>query len=134
METTIFEKIIAREAPAHILCEDEQVIVILDIFPSTTGQSLVISKKKVDYFFELERPLYQHMLEVAQRIARASDAALGAMRTCMVVEGLEVPHAHIRLYPLITPPLSIASGPRADDAVLADVCRRIQAALATTKK
>lgn len=98
--TTIFTKIINREIPAHILYEDDQCIVILDAFPSVAGQSLVIPKQEVDYIFELTEDYYQHLFAVAKRIATASDTALDTERTCLVIEGFEVPHVHIKLYPM----------------------------------
>lgn len=97
---SIFTKIIAREIPAHVIYEDDICIAILDIFPSVKGQSLVIPKEETDYIFTLDASLYEHIFAVARKIARASDKALGTERTCLVVEGFEVPHVHIKLYPM----------------------------------
>jgi len=101
-EKTIFSKIIDREIPAHILYEDELCIVFLDAFPAVEGQTLVIPKQQVSYVFDLKEKLYQHIFSVAQKVAKALDHAFGTERTCLVVEGFEVPHVHIKLYPLTT--------------------------------
>lgn len=100
MSVSIFTKIINRELPAHFLYEDEHCIVILDKFPAVKGQSLVIPKKDVDYAFDLDDDTYIHLFKTAKLVARASDKALAAERTCLVVEGFDVPHVHIKIYPM----------------------------------
>ena len=99
-DKTIFEKIIDRELPAHIVYEDELAIAIMDIFPSVAGQVVVIPKKPLSYIFDLPDDLYGHLLAVTKRVAKALDTAFDTSRTCVVVEGFEVPHVHIKLYPL----------------------------------
>lgn len=99
-EKSVFTRIIEREIPAHIIYEDDICIVILDAFPAVDGQTLVIPKTPVDYIFNLDNEIYTHIWTVAARVARSLDTALAAARTCVVVEGFEVPHVHIKLYPL----------------------------------
>ncbi|MEX0931034.1 MAG: HIT family protein [Candidatus Paceibacterota bacterium] len=98
--TTLFSKIIAREIPAVFLYEDEQCVVVLDKFPGIMGQSLVIPRKEVGYIFDIDSKLYRHVFDIAKKIAKATDAALRVDRTCLVVEGFEIPHVHIKLYPM----------------------------------
>jgi len=98
--STIFTKIINREIPGQFIYEDEKCVVIMDKFPVVEGQSMVISKAEVDYVFNLDNDTYAHMFAIAKKIAQATDAALGTERTCLVVEGFEVPHVHIKLYPI----------------------------------
>ena len=97
--STIFTKIIEGEIPGHFIYEDDICVAIMELFPNVEGQSLVILKREVDYAFDMTDDEYQHVFSVAKKIAKASDKAFGAERTCMVVEGFEVPHVHIRLYP-----------------------------------
>ncbi len=99
-EKTVFSKIIDRELEAYILFEDEQCMVILDVFPALPGQALVIPKKPVAYLFDLEDDLYHHLFSIAKKVAIALDTTLHTERTCLVVEGFEVPHVHIKLYPM----------------------------------
>jgi len=98
--TTIFSKIINREVPAQFVYEDDICVVIMDKFPVVAGQSLVVSKREVDYLFDLPDGEYTHMMTIAKRVALASDRAYQAVRTCLVVEGFEVPHSHIKIYPM----------------------------------
>lgn len=130
MSETIFSKIIRREIPAHFVLEDDVCVVVMDKFPSVKGQTLVIPKKEVDYIFDLDDATYQHLFKIAKQIAKASDAALKPKRTCLAVEGFEVPHVHIKIYPVtdisrgLGPYLS--AGEMADDADLADLAESIK--------
>ena len=99
-EKSIFTRIIEREIPSHILYEDDACIVILDAFPAVEGQTLIIPKVQVDYIFDLDEATYQHLWKIAARVARGLDTTLQTSRTCVVVEGFEVPHVHIKLYPM----------------------------------
>lgn len=98
--TTIFSKIIAREIPAQFVYEDDVCVVLMDKFPAVVGQTLVISKREVDYIFDLPDEDYSHLFMIAKKIAQASDKAFGTIRSCIVVEGFEVPHVHIKIYPM----------------------------------
>ena len=133
MSTSIFTKIINREIPGHFIYEDEHCVAILDKFPVVKGQSLVIPKKEVDYAFDLDDDSYIHMFKTAKKIAKASDEALGAKRTCLVVEGFDVPHVHIRIYPMMSTDKSLGEfmsmGDEAGDEELALIATQIQAAL-----
>ena len=133
MSASIFTKIINREVPGHFLYEDEHCIAILDKFPAVKGQSLIIPKEEISYAFDLDDDTYLHLFQVAKRIGVASDKALGAERTCLVVEGFDVPHVHIKIYPMQDTKTALGAimpqGQEADDAELAVVATQIQAAL-----
>ena len=100
MSESIFTKIVKREVPAEIIYEDDHCIAIMDRFPMVKGQSLVIPKEEIGYAFDLDDDTYIHLFKVAKKIATASDKAFDAERTCLVVEGFDVPHVHIKIYPL----------------------------------
>lgn len=131
--SSIFTKIINREIPGHFIYEDEFCVVILDKFPAVKGQSLVIPKKDIDYAFDLDDDSYIHLFQVAKKIAKASDRALNAERTCLVVEGFDVPHVHIKIYPLKNTKEALGAimpkGKEASDEELSIVATQIIAAL-----
>ena len=133
MSESIFTKIINREIPAHFIYEDNDCVVILDKFPAVKGQSLVIPKKEIDYAFDLDDDTYLHLFEVAKEVGTASDKALNAARTCLVVEGFDVPHVHIKIYPMASTEkaLGIVMHETAEetDENLAVVATQIQAAM-----
>lgn len=133
MSESIFSKIINRKIPGHFIYEDENCVVILDKFPAVRGQSLVIPKKETDYAFDLDDDTYIHLFKTAKKIAKASDRALNAKRTCLVVEGFDVPHVHIKIYPMMDDGKALgehmAMGEEASDEDLAIVATQIQAAI-----
>lgn len=97
---TIFEQIIAREIPGFFIYEDERCVAIMDKFPAVPGQVVVFPVQPVDYAFALDDDTYHHLLTVARVVAAALDTVFQTERTCLVIEGFEVPHAHIKLYPM----------------------------------
>jgi len=133
MSESIFTKIINREVPAQFIYEDDQCIAILDKFPAVQGQSLIIPKKEIDYAFDLDDETYIHLFEVAKKIGKASDKALNPMRTCLVVEGFDVPHMHIKVYPVPNKDKALGilmhETEEATDEELTVVATQIQAAL-----
>lgn len=129
MSDTIFTKIIKREIPAEIIYEDEHVIIIPDKFPSMDGQTLVITKRQVPYIFDLDDVEYRALMDAAKRIALALDRAFGTIRTCAVIEGFEVPHVHIRLYPCKTPTLTLSPRREASDEEMKTVAEKVRTAL-----
>lgn len=130
--STIFTKIINHEIPGHVVYEDEICVVLMDKFPAVLGQTLVIPKQEVDYLFDLPPATYHHLFEVAQKIAKASDIAFNTIRTCLVVEGFEVPHVHLRLYPMTKKESlghTMEKQQEASDAVLAKQAEKIKTLL-----
>ncbi|OIP77407.1 MAG: hypothetical protein AUK16_01960 [Parcubacteria group bacterium CG2_30_44_11] len=133
MSTSIFTKIINRQIPAHFVYEDENCVAILDKFPAVKGQTLVIPKKEIDYAFDLDDDTYIHLFRTAKLIAKASDKAFAAARTCLVVEGFDVPHVHIKIYPMSDTKTALGNilpnGKEATDEELTIVATQLIAAL-----
>lgn len=115
---TIFSKIIDREISAEIIYEDEHTIVIPDRFPSMLGQLVVINKRPVPYIFDLNTNEYQALMATVKRVAQALDLVYDTLRTCVVIEGFEVPHVHVRLYPCRTEELVLKPRTEAGDEEL----------------
>jgi len=107
---SIFTKIINREIPAAFVYEDDVCVAIIDKFPETVGKTLIIPKKQVDYIFDLDDETYQHLFEIAKKVSKALDKTFKTERTCLLVEGFEIPHVHIKLYPVKEKKLIIAGG------------------------
>jgi histidine triad (HIT) family protein len=96
---TIFTKIIRGELPAYTIAENDKFIAFLDINPLTLGHTLIVPKKEIDYFFDLDDDILSEMNVFAKAIARALDKTVDCERVAIVVLGLEVPHAHMHLIP-----------------------------------
>lgn len=99
---TIFTKIINGEIPCYKIAENDQHIAFLDINPIAEGHTLVVPKKEIDYLFDLPDFLLNDTMLFAKKVASALDKSLKPLRTGIIVEGLEVPHAHVHLVPIYT--------------------------------
>ncbi|BDS15438.1 HIT family protein [Aureispira anguillae] len=98
---SIFTRIVNGEIPCHKIAENEHFLAFLDIAPVAKGHTLVIPKKEVDYIFDLEEELYIGLHLFAKRVASAIEKTIHCERIGQTVLGLEVPHAHIHLVPLL---------------------------------
>ncbi len=132
MDSCTFCRIIAGKLPAEMLVEDSTSVAFLDKFPLTRGQVVIASRRHIDYLFDLPDDDYTHLFWVAKRVAKALDRALGAKRTWLLVQGLEVPHNHIKLLPIYEGKflnLNEGTGTMASDAELREVADRVRKTL-----
>jgi histidine triad (HIT) family protein len=97
---SIFTKIVNREIPAYIVAEDDANIAILDINPLVVGHTLVIPKKEVDYYFDLDSNDFDKLNRFTRKVAKAIESVIPCLRIGIAVVGLEVPHTHVHLVPL----------------------------------
>ena len=107
---SIFSKIISGEIPCYKVAEDENNFAFLDINPVARGHVLVIPKVEIDYLFDIDDKRLASLIIFAKKIAKAMDASLKPIRTGIIVEGLEVPHAHIHLIPMYKDRTSFSLG------------------------
>jgi len=97
---SIFTRIVQGEIPSYKVYEDEHTLAFLDINPLAKGHTLVIPKKEVDYLFDVDDTLLQHLLPVCKHVAHGIEQVVPCERVGVAVVGLEVPHAHIHLIPI----------------------------------
>lgn len=97
---SIFSKIIAGEIPSYKIAEDEKCFAFLDINPIVFGHTLVVPKKEVDYYFDLDEEYLADLNAFAKRVAIALKQEVNCIRIGVMIAGLEVPHAHIHLVPI----------------------------------
>jgi diadenosine tetraphosphate (Ap4A) HIT family hydrolase len=101
MGDCIFCKIISGEIPSVKIWEDEEFLAILDIFPNTKGMTLVMPKKHFDsYVFDMGDEDYCKLMKAAKQVAKILEKGLGVPRVTLVMEGMGINHAHIKLYPM----------------------------------
>jgi histidine triad (HIT) family protein len=98
---SIFTRIVQGEIPAFKVAEDERFLAFLDISPVEKGHTLVIPKQEIDYIFDLDPQTLADLMRFSQRVAKAIEAVVPCKRIGITVIGLEVPHAHVHLVPLI---------------------------------
>ena len=97
----VFCKIASGEVPSEKILEDRDFLAIMDAFPVMDNQVLIFPKKHIEsYVFDLDNNSYCNLLIFAKKIVKAIDASLKPIKTGMIIEGLEVNHIHIKLFPL----------------------------------
>lgn len=97
---SLFTEIIQGERPAYKLFEGDDAIAILDAFPIRYGHTLVIPKREVADWFELDAASYAAVWDLAKQTAVAMKKSIACKKIGVAVMGFEVPHAHIHLVPL----------------------------------
>lgn len=97
---SIFTRIINGEIPCYKIAENDDFFAFLDINPLAEGHTLVVPKKEVDYFFDLDDEMLAGMTVFAKRVAQRIKSVTGCRKVAAVVLGLEVPHTHIHLIPM----------------------------------
>ena len=98
-QDSIFTKIMRGEIPCYKIYEDDLTFAFLDINPLSDGHVLVAPKVQVDKFYDLDDVTYQALFATVKKIAQRIEQVLG-VRAGIVVEGLEVPHAHVHVVPM----------------------------------
>ena len=96
----IFSKIAAGEIPSYKCAENDKYYAFLDINPLAKGHTLVIPRREVDYFFDLDDTDIAERTVFAKKVAHAIKKAFPCHKVGMAVLGLEVAHAHIHLVPM----------------------------------
>lgn len=113
MSKTLFEKIIAREIPAAIVYEDDEVLAFRDINPQAPTHVLIVPKKVIPRIAEAgaeEQSLLGSLLLKAAGVAQKLGLANSGYR--LVINngrdgGETVPHLHCHILggrPLAWPP------------------------------
>ena len=97
---SIFSKIIRGEIPCYKIAENEEFFAFLDISPLAKGHVLIVPKREVDKYFDLNSEEMYRINLFAKGIALAIENAIPCKRVGVAIVGLEVPHAHIHLIPL----------------------------------
>ena len=101
MEECIFCKIVDGKIDSAKLWEDKDFLAILDINPNTKGMTLVLTKEHYDsYAFDMPEDVYQKFMAASKKVTRILEKGLGVTRVAMIMEGMGINHAHVKLYPL----------------------------------
>ncbi len=128
---SVFTRIIRGELPAYRIAEDKRYLAFLDIHPQVPGHVLVVPKQEVDLAWDLDDQTLGGWLIFARPIAAALKRATSCTRVAATIVGLDVPHAHLHLLPVIEASQT-APNHRADDAsaeALVQMQKKIVAAL-----
>ena len=97
---SVFTMIINGELPARFVWKDDECVAFLSINPMAPGHTLVVPRKEVDHWIDLDPELNAHLMDVSQKIGKALDLGFKPQKVGMMIAGLEVPHAHMHLIPM----------------------------------
>ncbi len=99
---SIFTRIVNGEIPCYKIAEDDRYLAFLDINPLRAGHTLVITKREVDYIFDLDDDTLAGLAVFAKKVASGIEKVIDCKRISVAVVGLDVPHVHIHLVPMDT--------------------------------
>ncbi|MDP6969677.1 MAG: histidine triad nucleotide-binding protein [Gammaproteobacteria bacterium] len=103
-DTTIFDKILAREIPADIVYEDELLLAFKDIAPKAPVHYLIIPKQRIATLNDAnpaDQALLGHMMLTAAQLAHKAGIAEDGYRVQMNVNkggGQVVYHIHLHMF------------------------------------
>ncbi|GAC1470415.1 MAG: HIT family protein [Candidatus Dormibacteraceae bacterium] len=97
---TLFTRIIEGELPGRFVWKDDSCVAFLSINPLRPGHALVVPRREVDHWVDLDADLLAHLFATAQAIGKAQMAGFQPVRIGIAVAGLEVPHCHIHVVPI----------------------------------
>ena len=95
-------QIVSGELDAAVVAREEEVIAFLDHRPVFKGHVLVAPTRHVGNLLDLPSGLMVPLLTMAQRVASAIGAALGAQGTFVAINNVvsqSIPHLHVHVVP-----------------------------------
>jgi histidine triad (HIT) family protein len=98
----LFCDIVARNAPAAIVHEDEHTVGFLDIRPVFKGHVLLVPREHVDTLPDLPPALLAPFFATGQALCRAVVEAMDAQGTFVAMNNVvsqSVPHLHLHVVP-----------------------------------
>lgn len=131
----IFCKIVAGEAEAHRVYEDEHTLVFMDIFPVSDGHTLLIPKEHCQDLFDANPEALSSLMATSKRVATALRSVVepeGMMVFQLngAAAGQTVFHYHMHLLPRwASQPFALHAREPGDPKRLAELATRIAAAL-----
>jgi diadenosine tetraphosphate (Ap4A) HIT family hydrolase len=96
---SVFSAIITGQLPGRFVWEDDEFVAFLTINPITQGHTLVVPRREIDQWQDLDPETFARINAVAQKIGQAVRAAWDAPRAGLLIAGLEVPHLHLHVFP-----------------------------------
>jgi histidine triad (HIT) family protein len=99
-----FCKIIAHAAPAAIVCEDEETLAFMDLYPATAGHMLVLPKRHIENIYAMPEELGARIMAMAVALAKAAKHQLSATGLNLVQSngadaGQTISHFHLHIVP-----------------------------------
>ena len=95
----IFCKIIDGKVRSYKVGENDTAIAVLDVNPFSPGHCLVIPKRHVPWWYEMDEKEIQGVFGLAKEVSQKIMKAFAPEFVSMYARGKRIPHAHIFVVP-----------------------------------
>ncbi|MBU0472312.1 MAG: HIT domain-containing protein [Nanoarchaeota archaeon] len=100
----VFCKIIAGEVPSHKVYEDDKIIAILDIYPSTKGHTLVMPKEHVPIMPLIPQETFKYIFSKIKYLSKGIKGSIPAIKSTVFIAngaaaGQQSPHFLFHIIP-----------------------------------
>lgn len=97
----LFCRIISGDEKSWQIYEDEHHIGFLTPFPNTPGFTVLVTKEHLDSnVLRFTEDRFIEMMKTARKLAHHLEERLGTKRTGLIIEGMGIDHAHVKLIPM----------------------------------
>jgi histidine triad (HIT) family protein len=124
----VFCAITGKKIPSKIVYEDDRAVAFLDINPRSTGMTIVAPKRHYVEFDE-DAEMSAKVFSSAQTVAMMIKRALSPKAVDFsIIPSQEVPHFHIRIYPVYEGEVPLAENQpkHAEEQELEEIAVRIR--------
>jgi histidine triad (HIT) family protein len=99
-----FCRIARGEEEAIVVCDDEDCIAFFPESPATPGHTLVIPRRHVQHFLQVDEPLGERLMSMVSRVGGAIEKALRPEGMNLISSAgsaatQTVPHLHLHVVP-----------------------------------
>jgi len=99
-----FCMMVKRELNAVVVQEDNDVLVIMDLYPATPGHILVLPKKHIETIYAIPQDIGAHIMITAIAVAKSikqtlSPIGLNLIQSNELPAGQTIPHFHLHIVP-----------------------------------
>jgi histidine triad (HIT) family protein len=95
----VFCRILAGEAPGHIVAANDLAVALLDIHPLHRGHCLVIPRRHVPWWHDMDEDESAAVFDLARRTSARLMEVFAPDFVAMYARGRRIPHTHVFLVP-----------------------------------
>jgi histidine triad (HIT) family protein len=96
----VFCEVINGRKKSFKVWENRDFLLLLVPEQINPGHVILITKKHIDYIFDIDEPLYSRIFKTAKKISLILKEITKAKRIGVAIEGFGVRHMHVHLVPV----------------------------------